>query len=111
MAMDKRTNESPMDFEWQTGRGPVDKNSSFMRPVHASQGPIAMLGQKRKWCRLYSGLWISILIEYIARHIQQLRLSPEASDAVARACDAFDIFPLLPSPSPYLVHFHFILPK
>lgn len=109
--MDKRTNESPMDFEWQTGRGPVDKNSSFMRPVHGSQGPIAMLGQKRKWCRLYSGLWISILIEYIARHIQQLRLSSEASDAVARACDAFDIFPLLPSPSLYLVHFHFILPK
>ncbi|SLM38616.1 Brl1/Brr6 domain [Lasallia pustulata] len=45
--MDKRTNESPMDFEWQSGRGPVDKNSSFMRNINNSQSQHAMLGQKR----------------------------------------------------------------
>ena len=47
--MDKRTNESPMDFEWQTGSGPVDKDSSFMRNINNSQSQHAMLGQKRQW--------------------------------------------------------------
>lgn len=36
--MDRRGPETPMDFEWQTGKGPVDERSPFSSFTLSQQG-------------------------------------------------------------------------
>ena len=92
----------------------MDKNSSFMKTrVNNGQSQNVLLGQKRTWYPLH---WWPMEMSTDAmdeRHLQQLRLSPKASDAVARTCNAI-IFPLLPfRPNCLLLllHFHSHIPK
>lgn len=43
--MERRTSAVPMDFEWQTGKGPVDERS----PFHTFAVAQEQQGKKRKF--------------------------------------------------------------
>lgn len=51
--VDIRTNESPMDFQWQQGHGPANSDSPFMKISATSQQQLnGFAGHKRESDRL-----------------------------------------------------------
>lgn len=57
--VDIRSNESPMDFEWQKGHGPAGSDSPFMKAAATSQQQHnGFAGHKREFhelCKSYHG--------------------------------------------------------
>lgn len=51
--MDIRSNESPMDFQWQKGHGPARPDSPFLKAAaNYNQHQHGFTGQKRESCHL-----------------------------------------------------------
>lgn len=78
--VDIRTNESPMDFQWQQGHGPANSDSPFMKiPATSQQQRNDFAGHKRESNRLSINTQLQLLIAAI-RFIQR---APDAVKAIS----------------------------
>ena len=69
--VDIRTNESPMDFQWQQGHGPANSDSPFMKiPATSQQQRNGFAGHKRESNSLGIEIRLQLLIAVI-RFIQR----------------------------------------
>lgn len=69
--VDIRTNESPMDFQWQQGHGPANSDSPFMKiPASSQQQLNGFAGHKRESDRLSIDTQSQMLIA-VFRFIQR----------------------------------------